>query len=228
MNEGRSFYLVGLSPAVSPAQLGRIAAACVLQVARDAAPAWGLLPITITPVASLDEVPPDGFLVAVLVDPDLAGADGYHSEAPDGRAYARVFTAGQTLDEISVAISHELLEPLEDQSVNRWADDGRGTLYAVEISDPVEGDTYGIDLGDGQPPVMVSNFVTPAWFDPWAPADARFDHLGMLRAPFELRTENGGYAVVMSNGKRSTLPASAAMTEGKRHPAARTARRLRS
>ena len=45
----------------------------------------------------------------------------------------------------------------------------------------------------------MSNFVTPAWFDPLAPSSAQFDKLGLLHGPFTLL--KGGYLVYGSAGK---------------------------
>src|SRR5215469_866003 len=47
--------------------------------------------------------------------------------------------------------------------------------------------------------VAVSNFVTPSWFDPQAPATAQFDKLGQLTAGFSILP--GGYMVYESKGK---------------------------
>jgi hypothetical protein len=38
----------------------------------------------------------------------------------------------------------------------------------------------------------VSNFVLPAYFNPWAPGP--YDHVGVLKKPFSL--DKGGYAVL--------------------------------
>ena len=47
--------------------------------------------------------------------------------------------------------------------------------------------------------MAVSNFVTPAWFDPLAPKTATFDKLGLLKKQFSLL--KGGYLVYASAGK---------------------------
>ena len=62
---------------------------------------------------------------------------------------------------------------------------GSGILYAIEICDPVEADSYTIY---GQ---EVSNFVTPWWFGNPLPAGAKYDFLGKLLAPFSMTA--GGY-----------------------------------
>ena len=47
-----------------------------------------------------------------------------------------------------------------DPNCNLWASDGKTRNYSFEVCDPVEAPTYDVDG------VSVSNFVTPAWFDP--------------------------------------------------------------
>ena len=63
-----------------------------------------------------------------------------------------------------------------DPNCNLWSNKGKGAVYSFEVCDPVEAPTYDV-AG-----VSVSNFVTPAWFDPLAPSTAQFDKLGLLHA----------------------------------------------
>jgi hypothetical protein len=60
---------------------------------------------------------------------------------------------------IASVVSHEVLETLADWGANRWADDGTGILWALEVGDPVESDSYAQDTHGT--PVTVSDFVTP-------------------------------------------------------------------
>jgi hypothetical protein len=76
-----------------------------------------------------------------------------------------------------------------DPLANLWAENG-GKLYAYEMSDPVEEDTFEVDG------VPMSNFVHPSWFEPFKhPAGTKFDHLGKLKKPFSMT--KGGYMIVM-------------------------------
>ena len=76
---------------------------------------------------------------------------------------------------------------------NLWANDGHGKAYSFEVCDPVEAPTYEVNG------VSVSNFVTPAWFDPLSEhATAQYDKLGKLHAPFSIL--KGGYVVYESAG----------------------------
>jgi len=59
-------------------------------------------------------------------------------------------------------LSHELLEMLADPWINWCATGNDSKIYALEVCDAVEADDLGYDI-DG---VRVSDFVTPAWFEP--------------------------------------------------------------
>jgi len=61
------------------------------------------------------------------------------------------------------------------------------------VCDPVEAPTYTVSG------VSVSNFVTPSWFDPQAPATAQFDMQRHLTTGFSILP--GGYMVYESKGK---------------------------
>ena len=48
--------------------------------------------------------------------------------------------------------------------------------------------------------LQISNFLHPAWFEPFRhPPGTRYDHLGLLTKPFSL-TE-GGYMIVKDKGR---------------------------
>lgn len=80
-----------------------------------------------------------------------------------------------------------------DPNCNLWANDGHGKAYSFEVCDPVEAPTYVVNG------VSVSNFVTPAWFDPLSDhATAQYDKLGNLKAPFSIL--KGGYVVYEAAG----------------------------
>ena len=84
---------------------------------------------------------------------------------------------------------------LADQNCNLSADRGDNTAVALEIADPVENDSYTV----GARKISVSNFVTPAWFDPSAAEDAKFDHLGKVTKPFQMT--KGGYVALLQEGR---------------------------
>lgn len=214
------------TPDVTRAWLSQVASAVAAQLARDVAPAWGLVaPRVDTRVyEAMTDVPSGALPLILLPDSDVAGYLGYHDETSSGVVYARVFTHGQALADISRAISHEAIEAIVDPSCNRWVEGPDELWYALEAVDPVEADGYPIDL-DGIA-VQVSDFVLPAWFDPTTPAEAPTDHLSLVKGAWQIRPS--GYAIVLDAGSTvSTKPPGAACTPAKRHPAARTARRRR-
>ena len=46
----------------------------------------------------------------------------------------------------------------------------------------------------------MSNFVHPAWFEPFKhPPGTKFDHLGLLKKPFSMT--KGGYVIIKKKGK---------------------------
>lgn len=203
--------LVNKSTLVGNPDVQTMARAIATQVRHHAAPLWGLLPPPVTYLASEADAPDGSWVVAVLDDADQADALGWHTEDQGGLIYGRVFArpvldnGGDALRKpLSVAsvASHEVLEILCDPRCNLWADVGNGQHVAVEVADPVESDSYGVHV-PGAGTVTVSNFVTPAWFDPLAGSGAQVDFLHRLTAPFTLTP--GGYVVVQEAGKVSQV-----------------------
>jgi hypothetical protein len=90
-------------------------------------------------------------------------------------------------------LSHEVLEMFVDPNCNLWGSNGQGRVYSLEVCDPVEAPTYEVNG------VSVSNFVTPAWFDPQAPKTAQFDRLAKVPGPFGILP--GGYVVYSAEGR---------------------------
>jgi hypothetical protein len=196
------------STTVSDGDVQTMTRAVAAQVKLHAAPLWAIEPVPVTylPKESLQTAPPGSWVIAVLDDPDQADALGWHTEQQGGVVYGRVFArpvldnGGDALTkQLSVAsvLSHEVLETFVDPHVNLWADAGNGTAYSYEVCDPVESDSYAIDIDSTN--VTVSDFVTPHWFDPQAGASATLDYLGKCTHPFQLT--HGGYVVILKEGK---------------------------
>ncbi len=210
-------------------QLPAIVSALGRQLAEHLQPFWG----RVLPSLALTKTPPTGASQLVMLDDaDQADALGYHDETPDGVPYGRVFvrpilgsggTVATGANSISATLSHELLEMVGDPSANLWADGPGGFDYAVELCDAVEGDAYEIDG------IAVSNFVLPAFFDPQAAADARFDYVAKLGKPFTMTP--GGYQIrrtetgAVSNVFGEAFPAW--KLAAKAHRGSRTSRRAR-
>jgi hypothetical protein len=202
------FTILNRSTRVSDDQVKTMVGAIAHQVRYHLGPAWGR---TLAPVVfSVDPstAPPGSYAITVLDDADQAEDLGWHTEETGSVVYGVVYAApvldggGNALtDPFSVAsvLSHEVLETMVDPSCNLWADNGRGTAYALEVCDPVEADAYPVTYGTTR--VMVSNFVTPAWFDPQAKATSRFDQMRRTSRPFTMT--KGGYVVLLREGATS-------------------------
>ena len=125
--------------------------------------------------------------IVVMDNPDQAGALGYHELTSQGAPLGKIF-AQLDLDSGSswtATLSHELLEMLADPWINWCAVGTDSKIYALEVCDAVEADNLGYFI-DG---VLVSDFVTPAWFEPTC-AD-RMDFKQHLAKELELA--RGGY-----------------------------------
>lgn len=161
---------------------------------------WGQFVFTI-----VDDATKAGYAIILLDNPDVANALGYHDVGPDGKPYARVFLdpifsngGGWTTGSLSVSavISHEVCELVGDPGANRWANAADGALYALELCDAVESDSYQASNG-----VALSNFLWPAFFNPFGRGP--YDEMRSLAAPFE--TGAGGYQIKMVGGQISQV-----------------------
>jgi hypothetical protein len=185
--------------------LEAVAEALTIQIERDFAPAWGVAP---RPVA----VGGRGDKLHFFDTARQADDYGWHIVDDDGDPYAHVFAAasldrGSTWvvgsDAVSVTASHEVLEMLGDPAANEYCFDGDRSLWSREVCDPVQADSYRIVAGGTR--VAVSNFVLPAYFNPWS--DGPYDYLGVLKEPFTIA--KGGYAVIQRASATHELDARA-------------------
>jgi hypothetical protein len=180
------------STVLADGQVQAMLPALQTQVSRDFAPLWGT-DAQLAFVAKGSAPPGGAWPLVVLDDSDQAGALGYHesqANTPIGFVFAR--SDLQAGSQVSVTASHELLEMLADPWIMSVVavDSGgglvgrAGTMFALEVCDAVEADQFGYTIGD----VLVSNFVTPAWFG--APGSV-FDFGAHCTAAFQLLA--GGY-----------------------------------
>lgn len=183
------------STVITDLELATCIAALQDQVETDFFPLWGIeckLSGFMKPDgALLAAPPPDYWQLIVLDDSDQAEALGYHELTAAGRPLGKIF-AKSDLDagtSWTVTASHELLEMLADPwidlSAERDEDDGSVSFYAYECCDAVEDDRLAYKIGD----ILVSDFVTPAWFQPQAPGPYSFKE--NVQKPFALAP--GGY-----------------------------------
>ena len=196
--------ILNQSTLVTDADAQTMTQAVATQVRLDAAPLWDRAPAAVVFYTDASAVPATAHGIALVdtIQNQPQGVLGFHTEDQGGKLWG-VVAAKPELDNgakvltgdwsVSSVLSHEVLEMFVDPNCNLWADDGKGSAYSFEACDPVEAPSYTVRG------VSVSNFVTPSWFDPLAPATAQFDKLGQLSTPFSIL--KGGYVVYESAGK---------------------------
>lgn len=210
--------VVNESTMVSNADVATMCKAIQIQLDLHAFPAWNMKGGTITFYPDKSKVPGHSWMVHILDNPTVAGALGYHSE-DNGKVDAFIFcqpvlsNGGVVLYDphnpqnvsVSSVLSHEVLEMVGDKFADFWADGPtitQGSEYALELCDPVEGDSYSIMVGTTH--VSVSNFVFPSWFNQQASSDNfPFDYLKKLTKPFSMTA--GGYMIVRHTGRVSQV-----------------------
>jgi hypothetical protein len=188
--------VINESTVVSDQELAACIAALLDQVQTDFFPYWGIeCQLVGFQKANIASIPADMWQLVILDDSDQAEALGYHELTASGRPLGKVF-AKSDIDagtSWTVTASHELLEMLADPWINLAAErdeaDGTASFYAYEVCDAVEADALGYKIGD----VLVSDFVTPAWFQPAMPGPYSLKE--NVKNPFELAA--GGYISVL-------------------------------
>ncbi|MDP9158744.1 MAG: hypothetical protein M3O09_00745 [Acidobacteriota bacterium] len=178
--------ITNASTCLTDAQVEATIAPLQCQVSRDFRAFWNV-------DCSLVFLPRDQELlrgwwqIVVSDNPDQAGALGYHELTSEGAPLGKVFAALDLQNGYSwtATFSHELLEMLADPWLNWCAQGTNGEVYALEVCDAVEADELGYEL-DG---ILVSDFITPSWFEP-TECD-QVDFKGRIKKPFELGP--GGY-----------------------------------
>jgi hypothetical protein len=185
--------ITNASTCLTDAQVSAVLPPLQRQVTRDFRAYWGV--DCQLRFLTKDEQLPDGWWqISVTDNPDQAGALGYHELSSRGTPLGKVF-AGLDLESgasWTVTLSHELLEMLADPWINWCAQGEDGKIYALEVCDAVEADRLGYAI-DG---VLVSDFITPCWFEP-THAD-RVDFKRRIVKPLELAS--GGYVSVLDAG----------------------------
>jgi hypothetical protein len=177
--------LVSATDQTDPQEMSHVAAALQKQASRDLAPLW-LISATVDVFPSLRNVPA-GYWPVVIVD-DVKGAAGYHQDR-FGHPYALVEYSRSW----SLTASHEALEMLCDPWGRRTAagrspkpDQGQ-VEFLVEACDPCEAARYAYTING----VLVSDFITPEFYDPRQTHGARYSFTGAITRPREVLP--GGY-----------------------------------
>ena len=178
------------------------AEALQVQIDRDYRPLWpDCPPVEVRFVPRTRKLDLKHWWLIFLENADQAGALGYHQLTagglPIGKAFVRTTLADGGI--VSVTADHEALEMFGDPDIDRvfgpvaapasWRlplDPGPIVVIG-ENCDATEDDRFSYSIDS----VKLSDFVTPAWFDPAAPVGTKFDFLGLCQTPLELLP--GGY-----------------------------------
>lgn len=203
--------VINQSTMVTNDQVDTMCQAIQIQLDLHVLPAWNMKSNTIKFYADKTKVPGYAWVVSMMDNATQAGALGYHSldnDEVDAFIFAQpVLSNGGVVMNfdpanpgqytVSATLSHEVCEMVGDRYANGFCvgpQISQGNLYAQELCDPVENDSYGIMVGTTN--VAVSNFVFPSWFNPEAqvPQNMPFDYLKKLSAPFTM--DAGGYMIV--------------------------------
>jgi hypothetical protein len=183
--------IVNANTQITDQQIESFTKALQIQADRDYSKFWGQSAKLVF-VPKGQQPPKGAWWVACLDDADGAGYLGYHDVTNEGLPLGKAFFATDLRYGYnpSVTLSHELLEMLEDPYISYCVqvekDDGSLRDYALEVCDACEADADGYKIAD----VVVSDFVTPAWFEPYRKS-GQFDYMNKIKKPFELL--RGGY-----------------------------------
>lgn len=182
---------------IDPGLLQATAAALNVQVTRDLTQFWNVQ-ATVTALPSASKIPV-GVWPVFLVKKLPPGEGGFHMDKHN-QPYAEVI-ADPSSDGWTIDASHETLEMLVDPYGNRLQNstsieidaknnivDGTGEFaYLVEACDPCEADNLGYTIQG----VLVSDFITPHFYEPTVTPGTRYSFTGAIKAPRQILP--GGY-----------------------------------
>jgi hypothetical protein len=170
-----------------PGDVARVTAALQRQAIRDFRKVWKT-EATVDAFPTLEDVPVGYWPILVQDDINTPGAAGVHQDK-DGQPFALV----QMSNSWSLTASHEMLEMLGDPFGNRVvpgpsAKTGQGRVeFLVEVCDPPEAAQFGYTVND----ILVSDFITPHFYDPVTSPAVRYSFTGAIKAPRTIL--KGGY-----------------------------------
>ena len=183
----RHVAIVSESDNVNAADVSIAAAAIQKQVTRDFGPIWEI-DATVDGFDALEDVPIDYWPVIIEDNINEPGAAGVHKD-DNGQPFALV----QASEGWQLTTSHECLEILADPFGNRLVagqspmqDQGR-VEFLVEVCDPPE-DAQFAYTSNG---ILVSDFLTPYYYDPVTSSSVRYSYTGAIQAPRTVL--QGGY-----------------------------------
>lgn len=175
----RHVAIVSESKNVSAADVSIAAAAIQKQVSRDFSPLWRI-DATVDGFSKLEDVPIDYWPVVIEDKINEPGAAGVHMD-DNGQPFALV----EANEGWQLTTSHETLEMLADPFGNRVVAgqspmDGQGRVeFLVEVCDPPE-DAQFAYTSNG---ILVSDFLTPNYYDPVTSVAVRYSYTGNIKAP---------------------------------------------
>ena len=180
-----SFVIVDIDAGIPLAEIEAACLGLTRQVLEHWAPAWGST-ATVRATSSGPAQPGEWQLQLRRV-PTIEGALGYHDRAEDGSPILYVFPELCASDGTTwtSCASHEILEALGDPLLRRLVQAPDGSVWALEVCDACESETY--EIGG----VSVSDFCFPAWFEPHEGSVEQYDYLGRCSAAFAITA--GGY-----------------------------------
>lgn len=211
--------VINQSTMVTNDQVNTMCQAIQIQLDLHVLPAWNMKSGTIKFYADPTKAPGHAWLVSILDNSTVAGALGYHAEdndKVDGFIFCEpvLSNGGVVLYDpnnpqnvsVSSVLSHEVCEMVGDRYAGFWSDGpalAQGSEYALELCDPVEGNSYSVNVNGTF--VSLSNFVFPSWFNPEATVQQNmpFDYLNVLTTPFTMTS--GGYMIVRQSGQASQV-----------------------
>lgn len=185
---------------VATDELLHVAAALQTQLTRDLNPLWGVVGI-VSPFQSILDVPPGYLPLAIVPEGTLGEREQAFHFAPGGQPLALLNYKSDA--EWSLSASHELIEMICDPWGNRTVRgsslkrDQNQVEYLVEVCDPCQHSVYLING------VVVSDFVTPAYYSPVTSDSARFSFTGAVKGPRHLVP--GGYISWRAGGREQEI-----------------------
>lgn len=188
--------LVDMTGTIDAEVMQSVAAALNIQVTRDLPQYWPVK-ATVRYLPNRKKIPA-GVWPVKLVKSLPPGEGGFHLDKHN-QPYAEVIATPHD-ESWSIDASHETLEMLVDPSGNRMhsshaigisgetVEDTTGQFnYLVEACDPCEANQYGYEIQG----VLVSDFITPHFYDPMTVSGTRYSFTGALTRPRQILP--GGY-----------------------------------